>query len=127
MLNKSLNVILLIGWVAVITVLSLVSFNNLSTQVTGIPYADKLVHLTFYAVLTLLLFRVLNQNTQKKEKNKNLWLSASLAFGYGIIIEVLQETITVFRTAEISDVLSNLCGVLLACVINKVFYIRPNR
>lgn len=36
---------------------------------------------------------------------------------YGMLIEVLQETLTTTRHADIMDVLANFCGAALALII----------
>ena len=52
MLKKSIYTILFISWVVVITMLSLFSFSemDLDTGSLNVPYADKIVHFTFYMV-----------------------------------------------------------------------------
>jgi VanZ family protein len=41
---------------------------------------------------------------------------------YGIIIEVLQGTLTIYRSASLLDVLANTVGIILAMVLFKQFY-----
>ena len=56
-------------------------------------------------------------------------LKYAIAFGcvfYGIIIEVLQTTLTTYRTASFLDVVANTVGVFLALLIFKSIYKKIN-
>ena len=72
---------------------------------------DKIYHLFAYFTLVICwLF-----SFYKKPK-----LKYTIAFGcilYGIIIEVLQSTTTVYRTADFKDVLANTLGIVLGLVV----------
>ncbi|WCO03709.1 VanZ family protein [Psychroserpens ponticola] len=79
----------------------------------GFTFDDKIYHLLAYAILTFLLFNYI-RTTQVK---KAILLSASIAFVYGIIIEVLQSTLTDFRTPDYYDVLANTIGVVFIMLL----------
>lgn len=77
----------------------------------NIDNADKLYHCFAYFVLTftwLLYFR--------KKPNKKYLVVISCIF-FGIIIEILQSTLTNYRTADYLDALANSLGVLIALMI----------
>ncbi|MBP0904645.1 VanZ family protein [Mariniflexile gromovii] len=67
-------------------------------------------------MLTLLWYYTLFY-TVKFENKKALMYAASFSIVFGIIIEVLQGTVTASRSADIYDVMANTIGVFLAVVI----------
>ena len=100
-----------------ITFISLVSLKGM-TQIK-MENSDKLGHFLAYFLLSLSWFSAL-----KNKFNNNLIII--LLISYGIIIEVLQEVLTVHRQADFKDVLANSIGVILAYLlyqkINKPFF-----
>lgn len=119
MLTNNLSVLknaifsLAIGWTILIAVLCLVKFTDLPSF--GVSGADKYVHFTFHFVFTILwgfyLWAKLNEITISK-----IGRVVILSFCYGILIEILQETFTKTRHADIFDVLANATGALVALV-----------
>lgn len=99
-----------------ITVGSLASTKD--TVEVKVLFFDKIVHIGAYFLLSLswLLAFI--------EKSKHLKYALAIAFlvvVYGIIIEALQDAITLAREADMYDVLANFIGVLTAfLVFNKV-------
>jgi VanZ family protein len=55
----------------------------------------------------------------KKPKKKHLIIISCIIFG--IIIELLQSTLTNYRTGEYLDVIANSSGILIALVIFNLF------
>ena len=103
--------ILAIGWTVVIAVLCLLKFSKLPSF--GVSGVDKYVHFTFHFVFTLLwgFYYWLKQNELKLQ---NLVQIVIISLSYGILIEILQETFTTTRHADIFDVLANLTGATVA-------------
>ena len=103
--------ILAIGWTVVIAVLCLLKFSKLPSF--GVSGVDKYVHFTFHFVFTLLwgFYYWLKQNELKLQ---NLVQIVIISLSYGILIEILQETLTTTRHADIFDVLANLTGATVA-------------
>lgn len=99
-------------WIVSITILSLVSFEK--ETITSFENSDKIVHFSFYFILTTLLFRSINQNAKSK-----YLIVIVLSLFYGIIIEVLQENFTSSRKGDFYDVLANLTGIICAAMLNK--------
>ena len=90
-------------WLATIAVLSLMN-TNVDTGEVSIPYADKLVHLTMYGILSLVwLFE------QSRYRIPNYSLIIILSISYGGLMEILQS-FTDTRTADWADVLANALG-----------------
>lgn len=112
-MERKIYIILTLLWVVSITILSLVSFDK-NTIIT-VQNTDKIVHFTFYFILTLLLFRCV-----KKTMKFKYLIIISLSIFYGIIIEVLQMSFTTTRKGDLYDVLANSIGVFCAAMLNKI-------
>ncbi|MFC4218755.1 VanZ family protein [Flagellimonas marina] len=96
-----------------ITTLSLFSFSDmdLDTGKLNIPYADKMTHFVFYMVFTFLGCFFVRERTRGHLKlGKTIVYVLLSAIGYGILIEVLQYTLTDDRMAELGDVFANSLG-----------------
>nr|WP_196885552.1 VanZ family protein [Aureivirga sp. CE67] len=90
--------------------------NNIDIKIT-IYGKDKTIHFLMYFVLTfnwLLTF-----NLSFKKRNFNILLLISIAI-FGIIIEILQETITDSRQFDWYDGVANSCGVLIAFIFFNI-------
>jgi VanZ family protein len=99
-----------------ITFISLVSLKGITP--IKIENSDKIGHLLAYFVLSFSWFFAV--------KNKfNNFLIIILLISYGIIIEVLQEVLTLHRQADFIDVLANSFGVILAHLLYKKINIKP--
>jgi VanZ family protein len=101
-----------------ITILSLVSFEDNESLDIRIPHFDKIVHFTFYftaSVLGALFARDLYGRRRTKLPVLTVLFFGLL--GYGIIIEVLQSTFTSYRSGEILDILANSAGALLGIML----------
>ena len=105
MLKKILLVIALLYTIA-LAVLSLLSSDDLPE--VEVEYADKIAHAIAYALLSFLWYLSL----KSFKISKALLISALIAIIYGIILEVLQGTLTVGRTLDMYDVLANCIGVV---------------
>ncbi|WP_161971672.1 VanZ family protein [Flavobacterium silvisoli] len=110
MLKKTIFVLAL-SWTVLIAFLCLVKFGKLPN--IPVSEADKYVHFTFHFVFTFLWGHYVwakNTSTELKPIIKVFLVS----FGYGILIEFLQETFTTTRHADVLDVLANTAGAATA-------------
>ncbi|MGB1042045.1 MAG: VanZ family protein [Tenacibaculum sp.] len=104
-----------------IAILITVSIAILSLIKIGLPpikvnNLDKYEHAFAYFVLSIFWLIAL-----RKTKISN-YIVVLGCFFYGIIIEVLQTTLTSYREASLLDAVANSLGVLIALLIfNKVF------
>lgn len=97
----------------VITMLSLFSFPAMDFDPGSfnVPYADKITHFIFY-----LVFGFVGCMSVRERTMGNLGLVKTtrvvlvLAIIYGILIEILQYTLTTDRMAELGDVFANTLG-----------------
>ena len=102
---------LAIGWTVLIAVLCLVKFNKLSSF--GVSGADKYVHFIFYFVFTM-LWGFYSWKKQNEIILNKIVAIIVISLCYGILIEILQETCTTTRHADMFDVLANLLGAAIA-------------
>lgn len=103
-----------LGYPIALAILSLIRLNNLPS--TGISFADKIFHFLAYALLTVFWFGAFLLTFNFK-KRRAIFLAVISAIIFGIIIEVLQETMTDSRALDVYDILANSLGALLASVI----------
>lgn len=123
MLKKQALVIAVLYSLALATV-SLVKINNLPNA--GISFADKIFHFLVYSVLALLWVNTFFFKFKYK-KTKAIIYAALFSIIFGIIIEVLQGSITASRHTDIYDAIANTLGVLIMVIIlliNKNTYIK---
>lgn len=105
---------LAIGWTLLIAVLCLVRFTNLPN--IGVSGGDKYVHFTLHFVFTMLWGHYFWLKLNEIALTKIVFVVAS-SLCYGILIEILQETLTTTRHADIFDVLANFSGAIVALVL----------
>jgi len=96
--------------------IAIVSLLKLGKSPIQINHLDKIKHAFAYFVLSLVWFIAL------RTTKINKYLIAFGCFLYGIIIEVLQVTITSHRSGEILDVIANTTGILIAIIIYNSFF-----
>jgi VanZ family protein len=99
----------------IILYLSLASsetFENVS--IFDISYMDKIVHFCMYlGLMSVIIFE--NRNSIKTFLQ--LFLTALIPFSYGILMEVLQSTVTTSRSASLFDVIANSTGILTSVLL----------
>ena len=101
---------------AIITFLSLIKLGKQPIEISNL---DKIEHLIAYCFLGLSWLFVFKN--YKKFSYKNYIIVLVCVF-YGIIIEVLQSTLTTYREASFFDIVANTIGVLLALLIFNRFF-----
>lgn len=111
---KKLFFWLAIIWTTIVTVLCLISFNELPT--VKIDNFDKVGHVTFHFGMTtvwFLYYKFQKENLKKKALKKAFLFS----FSYGITIELIQAFFTETRSGDFFDVCANVTGALLAILV----------
>lgn len=108
---KRYALILLVGYIILITILSLISLTNMPA--IGLGFEDKIYHAFAYSVFVVLCFNYLTQISEKSATLKAIIFS----IGYGIIIEVLQKVLNTNRTFDLWDIVANIVGVLFGYII----------
>ncbi len=75
------------------------------------PGADKVVHAGIYSILTILLMKDYFLNIHLQVERMVALLLSILV--YSIIIEIIQASLTTYRSGELLDIVANLAGVLI--------------
>lgn len=101
-------------WTGVILFFCLENANNVPR--IDIPYIDKVVHAIFHLVFTTLWFLYFKKRISGSNNVKPLIWSFIFSLLFGISIELMQQYITLTRTADIIDVLANTVGASLAVI-----------
>jgi VanZ family protein len=102
-------------WIALIVTLSIGYLSLVKTAEipsVNILHIDKIYHLIAYFILAITWLLWLKT---KQKKDKYFVILACII--YGIIIEVLQEKLTMYRTGDVFDFLANSSGIVLALLV----------
>ena len=100
--------------VAITLILVILSLIKIPAHNFGVTHQDKWQHCFAYFVLSISWLIVFY-----KKKKKLLVVVCCILLG--VIIEILQNTLTSYRTGDYHDVIANSLGVLLGLfVVNKI-------
>ena len=102
---------ILVVYALALTIGSLANVGDLPSL--GSSFDDKIIHLAAYFFFTVLVFNYCNE----VKLGRALLISAVSVIVYGIIIEVLQQVMTSYRTLDVYDALANTLGVVFATII----------
>jgi len=95
--------------------LSLKNADDLNkVQFLNIPHFDKIAHFCMY--FTLMSIFIL-ETRKSKVMNSSVLLLALFPFFYGIILEILQATLTTTRSGNVFDVIFNTLGILFSLIV----------
>ena len=73
--------------------------------------SDKLIHCLYYTGFTFFWIK-----SAEEPSNRKIIKTALLVFLFGLVLEILQETLPIQRDMDIFDLLANSVGILLAIV-----------
>jgi len=79
-----------------------------------VPNFDKVVHLGMYFGLMSV---IILENRKTIKRTVSLFLIGALSLLYGILMEILQATITITRSGSFYDALADAAGVLLSILL----------
>jgi VanZ family protein len=103
----------------VIMYLSLASSETFdSVPFLNIHYLDKIIHFLMYFGLML---AILYENKNSVNRTRQLLITATIPFLYGILMEILQFAFTDTRSGSILDIISNSAGILAAALLWLLF------
>lgn len=119
-MRKYISTFLAVAWMITVAVISLISLEG-APKLT-FSFADKIIHAIVYCIFSIVWFYAFFKGITTHFLRKNALL-ASVIFGimYGILIEILQETVVENRQGDWQDVLANVTGTLFAVLLIKVF------
>lgn len=107
MLKKNILSILVALIILYLSLANAKTFSNV--PFINIPHFDKVVHFCMFFGLTAVLFF---ENRKSLKSTGRLLLVAFISFMYGVLMEVLQTTLTLTRTGDVFDALADLTGVI---------------
>jgi VanZ family protein len=113
---KGNRIFIAVGITLIITFLSLFRVSPVIPKL-NLNHADKYQHAVAYFVVTLSW--IWSFQTRNNNKSMQLWILFAVFF-FGVLMEVLQEVMTNYRTADVFDVLANTSGIVLAYLFFKV-------
>ncbi|WP_373057862.1 VanZ family protein [Zunongwangia sp. H14] len=99
-----------------LTYFSLIKLGKIS--VGSFNPTDKMLHATAYLLLVSIwkLYFIISSRDKLNYKANLFWISG-LSILFGMLIEVLQGTLTSYRDPDWFDIMANSTGVLLAVLI----------
>jgi len=113
---KKIFFFLALFWAGIIAFFCLVDSSEIPKVTISIENLDKLVHIFFHFVLTILLCLFFKKLFNSYNMIKPIVISIIISFFFGIIIEILQDLFTENRHADLFDVLANLFGATLSVI-----------
>jgi VanZ family protein len=87
-----------------------------------IPDIDKAVHFCMYFGLMLV---IILENKNSIKSNGHLFLLGLIPLSFGILMEILQATLTVTRSGSFFDALANGAGILVSILL--WLWIKPTK
>jgi VanZ family protein len=80
----------------------------------NIPFADRIVHFGMYfGFMSVIIF----ENRKNIRSTRHLCLIALVPLFYGILMEILQSTLTTTRNGNFFDVIFNSAGILVSIIL----------
>ena len=112
---KSIIIGLLILWLSLSGSKSMVS-----GRLLDIPYYDKLGHFTMYTFFSAML---LLDSCKWSAERRFRYITLLIPLFYGILIEVMQMTLTSSRKGELLDLGANITGVATGILLARIVLI----
>lgn len=111
MLNK-FSTIFAYGYTALLFLLSLIKIGPVIPKL-GSEFDDKLYHAAAYIIMGFVWAVYFLRQSNKNYK----FLSFVIGALFGIIIEVLQVTLTTYRSFDFFDIIANILGLCLGLIL----------
>ena len=111
---KKLAFLAALGYTAALATVCLIRLTNLPDP--GISFADKIFHFLAYGLLMLLWYGAFLFTFNLKEQ-KSILYALIFSVTFGIVIEVLQDTMTDSRALDVYDMLANTLGASLVSLV----------
>jgi VanZ family protein len=112
MIRKNILSIIVAFIILYLSLTSSDTFNRV--PLFNIPNLDKIVHFLMYAGL---MFVILFENRKTLTRQSQIYLTAFIPFFYGILMELLQLSLTDTRSGSIYDALANSAGIITTVLI----------
>ena len=123
LLGPKLLGVLALLYTVLLTTVSVSEIENLP-KMPLFPMQDKVAHIIAYLILGAswgLYWMV-----KSKPKSVHPYFTVLLLGGliYGTVIEVMQQQLTVSRSADVFDIFANVLGMLIGAILGQWFYNR---
>ncbi|WP_298550033.1 VanZ family protein [uncultured Algibacter sp.] len=103
-----------VGYSIILVTISLITLHDLPN--VKISFADKIFHFLAYGVFVILWYLAFFYTFSLKKK-KAIVYAFVFAVIFGIVVEILQGTLTVSRALDTYDALANTLGALIASFV----------
>ena len=104
-------------WTTAITVACLVDMSDVPAA--NVENIDKLAHLGFYAIFSILWFLYLENKIESTPKLFLIVFMLSVIFG--VFIEFCQSTFTANRQADVNDAIANTIGATIGLLLMAIY------
>jgi VanZ family protein len=112
MIKKNIFTILVALIILYLSLANSDTFENI--PLVDLPDFDKVVHLGMYFVLMSV---IIYENRKTIKSTPGLFLTGLIPLSYGILMEILQATLTVTRSGSVFDALADAVGVILSILL----------
>jgi VanZ family protein len=116
---KRVLLVIALIWTGIVSYFCLINSNKVPT--IEVPNLDKLIHVFFHFIFTIVWFLFFQKLFKSRNKIKPIVTAFLFSFVFGILIEILQQSITTTRSADVFDVFANSFGALLAILVILIF------
>jgi len=100
----------------IIMYLSMANSHTFDDVHIKVPNFDKLVHFCMYLGLMSV---IILENLKIIKSARNLFIIGLIPLSYGIIIEIMQSTLTSTRTGSFFDALADAAGIITSILLWK--------
>jgi VanZ family protein len=104
----------------IIMYLSMANSHTFDEVHINVPNFDKLVHFGMYFGLMLVMIL---ENSKNIKSARNIFLLGIIPLSYGILIEIMQSTLTSTRSGSVFDALADGVGIIISILF--WLWIRP--
>jgi VanZ family protein len=112
MLKRNILSIIVSLFIMYLSLSSADTFNAVSFF--NFPFFDKIVHFGMYfGLMSVIIF----ENRKRIKSTPQLFLTGLIPLSYGILMEILQATITSTRSGSVYDALFNSFGILVSILL----------
>ncbi|MGQ9846706.1 MAG: VanZ family protein [Bacteroidales bacterium] len=113
----SKNIIFPLTWTIGIIIGSTISGNTLDhVSLFKIPFIDKIIHFIWYYVLYIAWYSFLLKQSTKYIKFYNRIILLICIIGFGFILELLQQYVSIKRSADLYDFIADCIGAFTALI-----------
>ncbi len=115
LVHKQLYFVATLLWAGLIAFFCLIQIDTV--PLGTVSNLDKVVHVFFHFVLTILCFSFFQKHTNSINTLKSLLVAFIFSFIFGISIEIAQDLCTTTRHADVFDVIANVSGAILGIAV----------